>query len=205
MLLSRNHKKEKRYGPGPSNDYTSGTGKKQPFWKSNKGAKTTRDDQELGAFGAGEVGNGTSTANKKQPFWKRNKKTTRDAELGGAGAVGAGALIAEEKHRHKNARTSHETGVTGTTAAGSPVASYGGSNNKYANEPTIPREHYNNGAPEPVASTNSYQPYHQGALPSQPQTQVIHDPTPYAEVHHGGHPHAATHGEYSTTFGHGNY
>ncbi|MCJ1258097.1 hypothetical protein MMC24_005927 [Lignoscripta atroalba] len=45
FLLHKHHQKEKKYGPGPSNNYTSGTGKKPPFWKRNK--KTTHDT-ELG-------------------------------------------------------------------------------------------------------------------------------------------------------------
>lgn len=52
VLLSRQHKKEKRFGPGPSNNYTSGSGKKAPFWK-RKNNKT--HDAELGAVGAGGV------------------------------------------------------------------------------------------------------------------------------------------------------
>lgn len=41
FLLVRHHKKEKRYGPSPSNNYTKGT--RKPFWKRNKATKGTRD------------------------------------------------------------------------------------------------------------------------------------------------------------------
>lgn len=41
VLLVRHHKKEKRFGPGPSNNYTSGV--KRPFWKRNKAPRGTRD------------------------------------------------------------------------------------------------------------------------------------------------------------------
>merc|ERR1711939_934142 len=37
FLLARHHQKEKRYGPSPSNNYTSGTGRR-PFWKRNRKA-----------------------------------------------------------------------------------------------------------------------------------------------------------------------
>ncbi|KAI4139995.1 MAG: hypothetical protein L6R39_006010 [Caloplaca ligustica] len=201
VLLSRHHKKEKRYGPGPSNDYTSGSGKKQPFWKRKRGAN--RDAEELGTYGAGTTNGTTNDTKTKKPFWKRNKGTTRDAELGAAGA-GAGGLIAEEKHHHhnNNGRTSHETGVTGTTA-GSPGATYGGPNNRYSNEPTVPQTTHHHGHTEP---TGGYQPYHQhGGLPSSPHAEVAHDPNPYTEVHHGGFPHAATRTEVPPTFGHGSY
>ena len=50
VLLARHHQKEKRYGPGPSNDYTSGVGRR-PFWKRNKKANYTRD-AEMATAGA---------------------------------------------------------------------------------------------------------------------------------------------------------
>jgi len=50
ILLVRHHRKEKRYGPGPSNNYTSGAGRR-PFWKRNKKTHTTRD-AELATAGA---------------------------------------------------------------------------------------------------------------------------------------------------------
>ncbi|KAL8737254.1 MAG: hypothetical protein Q9181_001873 [Wetmoreana brouardii] len=215
VLLSRQHKREKRYGPSPSNNYTSGSGKKQPFWKRKRGPNTTHEAAEMGAFDSNGVGatngtNGTTTTNKKQPFWKRKKNNTRDAELGAAGAgVGAGALIAEEKHRHdNNNRPSHDTGVTGTTAH-SPGGAYGGPSSRYANEPTVPpvsHGHPNSNSAELAAPAGNYQAYREGGATGQPHHQVIHDPSPYADVHHGGLPHAATPNEYpSTTFGHGNY
>ena len=179
VLLMRHHKKEKKFGPGPSNGYTSGAGKKPPFWKRNK------------------------------------KNTTHDAELGTLGA--GSAAIAEEKHHKKNKRVSdirpsHETGMTGSTAA-APDA-YGGTTNKYA-EPAVPTHHNTNsgytpysnqqpGAGYETATTTTTSGYggnttasgyesnithahghgqHGGTVP------VIHNPNPYAEVHHGGFPH----------------
>lgn len=50
VLLVRHHKKEKRYGPGPNNNYTSGAGKR-PFWKRNKQVNTR--DAEMATAGAG--------------------------------------------------------------------------------------------------------------------------------------------------------
>lgn len=52
VLLSRHQKKEKKFGPGPSNNYTSGSGKKAPFWKSKN---NKMHDAELGAVGAGGI------------------------------------------------------------------------------------------------------------------------------------------------------
>ena len=47
ILLVRHHKKEKRYGPSPSNNYTSGYGK-FGFGKKKKAAPTTQKDTEAG-------------------------------------------------------------------------------------------------------------------------------------------------------------
>ena len=49
VFLSRSHKREKRYGPSPANNYTSGSGKRRP-WQRKKKAK---GDAELGAFSSG--------------------------------------------------------------------------------------------------------------------------------------------------------
>ncbi|KAF2161770.1 hypothetical protein M409DRAFT_58846 [Zasmidium cellare ATCC 36951] len=48
VLLVRHHKKEKRYGPSPSNNYTSGFGKRK-FWQRKP--KGNARDTELGAGG----------------------------------------------------------------------------------------------------------------------------------------------------------
>jgi len=42
LLLARHHKKEKRFGPSPKNNYTKGTGRR-PFWKRNRKVRNTRD------------------------------------------------------------------------------------------------------------------------------------------------------------------
>lgn len=59
LLMVRHHKKEKKYGPSPANNYTSGAGKR-PFWKRNKKVHNTRDAEAAGAYGAtrpsGETG-----------------------------------------------------------------------------------------------------------------------------------------------------
>jgi len=58
ILLNRHHKKEKRYGPSPSNDYTSGYGKRK-FWQ-RKPKDATEKDAEFDAAGAG-VGAGVGS------------------------------------------------------------------------------------------------------------------------------------------------
>ncbi|KAL1589805.1 hypothetical protein WHR41_01794 [Cladosporium halotolerans] len=50
IALVRKHKKEKRFGPSPANNYTSGPGKKRAFWNRKKNTTADRDT-ELGATG----------------------------------------------------------------------------------------------------------------------------------------------------------
>lgn len=49
VLLVRHHKKEKRYGPGPSNNYTFGSARRS-FWRRNKATNTR--DAEMATSGA---------------------------------------------------------------------------------------------------------------------------------------------------------
>jgi len=49
VFLVRHHKKEKRFGPSPSNNYTEGSGKRSRFGRKEKPV----EDAELGAVGAG--------------------------------------------------------------------------------------------------------------------------------------------------------
>lgn len=56
IVLSRARKRDKRYGPSPANNYTSGYGKRR-FWqkKNNKNKTHNHEDAELGAVGAGAL------------------------------------------------------------------------------------------------------------------------------------------------------
>lgn len=51
VILVRHHKKEKRYGPSPANDYTSGAGRR-PFWKRQRKTLPARDTELATAGGA---------------------------------------------------------------------------------------------------------------------------------------------------------
>lgn len=57
MLLARHHKKEKAFGPSPTNGYTSGSGKKPKFWqrKPKTANGTMHRDTEMTA-GATNLG-----------------------------------------------------------------------------------------------------------------------------------------------------
>ncbi|KAL9125746.1 MAG: hypothetical protein Q9217_005093 [Psora testacea] len=59
VALSRSHKREKRYGPSPANNYTSGSGKRKmwqrkPWQRKNKASH----DAELGTMGEGALADG---------------------------------------------------------------------------------------------------------------------------------------------------
>jgi len=63
LVLGRHAKREKRFGPGPSNNYTSGTGKQSRFGRRNKGMVAndpvdthTRDTRDV------ELGTGLATS-----------------------------------------------------------------------------------------------------------------------------------------------
>lgn len=54
VLLAKHHQKEKRYGPSPTNNYTSGSGK-TPFWRRmgrNKQTHHTTRDAEMATAGS---------------------------------------------------------------------------------------------------------------------------------------------------------
>ena len=162
IVLSRARKREKRYGPSPANNYTSGSGKTK-FWqkKNNKNKTQKHEDEELGT-------------------------------------LGAGALVAEEKHRTRNNRNSErisdDTAMTGTTA---PVADgYGGPNNKYNQEPTIPAQTYQ-GQTDGHANHQTFGVTSGKAVPEMDSSAgggghyVQHVNEPYADVHQGGYVHQA--------------
>jgi len=130
-----------------------------------------------------------------------------DAELG---AVGAGALAEEKHHHHNNRNSMHPSDDTAVASHGHGVDGYGGPTNKYA-EPTVPtvhdHDHYGRSATPNTGygSTTNYEPQTTGVtgathghvpemssghLGSADKPNVIHEPDPYAEVHHGGYVHS---------------
>lgn len=55
VALVRHHKKEKRYGPSPSNNYTSGYGKRK-FWQRKPKSNANARDPEMAAGGLAAPG-----------------------------------------------------------------------------------------------------------------------------------------------------
>lgn len=182
LLLNRHHRKEKKYGPSPANNYTSGKGR-TPFWKRRNRKAANHDAEELGTIPALDNGNAVIADEKAHHNHNHSKKSTNKSS--------------------EAFRTSHETAMTGSTAA-MPLAasevSYGGANNKYSSEGAHPHSQQASG-------------YYSAYQPSQPPTSntgygyvgqdsgVIHDPNPYAEVHGTGHPHTHTSPESHQAYG----
>lgn len=171
IALSRNHKKEKRYGPGPANNYTSGSGKRKPWQRKNK--RTGLGDAELGAVGAAPI-----VAEEKH-------HGNRDHHNG----------------TFRPSDDTAMTGTTAPVADGygGPVSKYGnealpprntGSHMSQAG--TTDSTVY---APQTSGTTGLVPEMESGQPGSMQNPYVQHDPNPYAEVHHGGYVHQAEHAE----------
>lgn len=165
LLLNRHHRKEKKYGPSPANNYTSGKGR-TPFWKRKNRKAANRDAEELGTIPNLDNGN-TVIAEEKARRSRKSGNKSSDAF-----------------------RTSNETAMTGSTAAVLPAETgYGGANNKYSSEGTHPQRAsgYYSAYQAPQVSTAPTSNTGYGYVGQ--DSGVIHDPNPYAEVHGTGHPH----------------
>ncbi|CDM31420.1 hypothetical protein DTO013E5_379 [Penicillium roqueforti] len=78
ILLARHHKREKRFGPSPTNGYTNGS--RKAFWRRNKNSPmaTGAADTLPGHPTPYDVEMGTEPHNEKTWFnsWNKNKNTT---------------------------------------------------------------------------------------------------------------------------------
>lgn len=140
MLLVRQHKKDKRYGPSPSNDYTEGSGKKGGLF-ARKPKNYTRD-AELATVGATATGTIVekpqnnhirpshdtaytgSTVASPDPYGVSNKYGNTTNQTGVAAAPAA-AVAAGHTHNH---------GFTGPAPHGvGPLHNYAGTSTTTAN------------------------------------------------------------------------
>ncbi|KAL4925086.1 uncharacterized protein BDV17DRAFT_189952 [Aspergillus undulatus] len=97
FLLGRHHKREKRFGPSPTNNYTYGT-QRRGFWNRNKRAPPqTSGDDVLPAHTTpadvetGPAGNGTA---EKQSWFNRFGRTGANENIYGEAAVPAAGYVA---------------------------------------------------------------------------------------------------------------
>ena len=159
MALSRSHKREKRYGPGPSNNYTSGSGKRKPWQRKKKG----RQDAELGAVGAGAFTNGhhdkydnraSDITGTTAPFTDTSYGGSESKYVGHKPTTPAPYLAAtHEPTVPANHSGFQDTGVVGSGTGG------------------------------------GFQEMEAGQMGSAQNPYVHQDSNPYAEVHHGGYMH----------------
>lgn len=174
ILLSRAHKREKRYGPSPSNNYTSGYGKKR-FWqkKNNKNKNKGMHDAELGAVGAGAL-----VEEKHHHNNNRNSamRPSDDTAVGDGGYGGPNTKYAEPT-------------LPAQTNGYTPGPQYTGDNTRESTMVGQGRTGYHTGAVTDDRQVSGVSEMPNNALGSAERPIVQHDSNPYAEVHHGGYVH----------------
>ncbi|KAL9100096.1 MAG: hypothetical protein Q9163_004486 [Psora crenata] len=159
VLLSRSHKREKRYGPSPANNYTSGskkgTSRRMP-WQRKKNA--TRD-AELGTVGAGALGNGKH--DNRASDVTGTTAPVADSGYGGPNTKYAGnEPTLPAQHAGYNPQTSGVTGgVGGGKTGGFPEMEAGGQGS--AQQPYVKHD------PNPYAEV-----HHGGYVHSTPENQL---------------------------------
>jgi len=175
VLLSRAQKREKRYGPSPSNNYTSGYGK-QRFWqrKNNKN-KNKEHDAELGAVGAGAL-----IAEEKHHHDSHNRNSAfRPSDDTAVAPASNGYGGPNSKYGEPTVPVVHHN----TPAAHHNADPYARSSTGYAS--TTDYE------PQTTGVTGSnYNEMPAGHMGSAANPIKQHETEPYAETHHGGYVHS---------------
>ncbi|CAF9943405.1 MAG: hypothetical protein ALECFALPRED_000298 [Alectoria fallacina] len=196
IVLSRARKREKRYGPSPANNYTSGSGKKR-FWqkKNNKNKTHKHEDEELGGVGAGAL-----VADEKH----RTRNNRNSERISNDTAMTGTTAPVADSYGGPNTKYSHEPtvptqnypGQTNGYASQQGADGYGGSNTKYGQEPTVPNLTHP-GQNEGYANQQSLNTASGGAARAEMESNVgggryaQHVSEPYANVHQGGYVHQA--------------
>ena len=164
VLLSRAQKREKRYGPSPSNNYTSGYGKKR-FWQ-RKNNKNKKHDAELGAVG-------TSALGAEEKHYHNNRHSTvRPSEDTAVAPSSNGYGGPVSKYGEPTVPAiAHNTDPYNRSSTG-----FASSTNYEPQTSGVTGGHYN----EMPA----------GQMGSAERPIVQHESHPYADVHHGGYVHS---------------
>lgn len=83
VLLIRSGKKEKRYGPSPANNYTSGSGKRNyAFWnKKSKNSQVVSRDAEMGTAAGAPAGGLTAPAQDIRPSYETGTTVGNNANV----------------------------------------------------------------------------------------------------------------------------
>lgn len=122
LAIGRNHQKEKKYGPSPANNYTSGSGNK--WFRRKRGPKTTRDayaanDAETGIVEGGSAGHLAAPGHEMRP----------SGDTGYTGST-MGANNAAYGHDKYNAPPMPTHGGYHTAPSGTGVNPYGYDNTR---------------------------------------------------------------------------
>lgn len=119
VLLMRHHKKEKRFGPGPSNGYTKGSGMK--FWQRRKANRTTGSrDPEVAAVPA-------SSGGLAAPAAAHDYRPSNDTAYTGSTVAAPNTGY----DNHKPAGSGYHTAPTGSYPINGGTATYGNSATNY--------------------------------------------------------------------------
>ena len=170
VALSRAQKKEKRYGPGPSNNYTSGSGKKK-FWQRKNRQNKTHRDAEAGILGAGAL------TDEKHHHHNNNNNNTRPSN--DTAMTGTTAPVVADGYGGPNTKYGNEPTIPAQSAGFTPQRNEYPPRNDYAPQ-TTGVTGGRGGVPEMAGA--------QVGSHNQPYTQ--HANEPYVEVHHGGYMHS---------------
>ena len=166
VLLNRRHKKEKKRGPSPSNNYTSGSGKTS-FFKRGRKPKASHD-AELGAVGGG------SAAIMEEKAHHHNHRSNGYRPSNDTGITGTTAAVPEPGY-------------------GGPVNKY---NDGYSAQPRDSGyTAYSPQTSGTTHGAGILTTDHGVGSHMNQEKEVFHDPQPYAEVHGSGLPHQAQRGD----------
>ncbi|KAF2233302.1 hypothetical protein EV356DRAFT_487266 [Viridothelium virens] len=97
VALVRHHRREKRYGPSPANNYTSGSGRRR-FWRRKP--KSDPKDSELGTTGAGVP--------------PTDIRPSHDTAYTGSTMAAPGAITTSSPYKPEVAHHGYHTQPTGT-------------------------------------------------------------------------------------------
>ncbi|EMC96494.1 hypothetical protein BAUCODRAFT_70359 [Baudoinia panamericana UAMH 10762] len=129
IALVRHHKKEKRYGPSPSNNYTSGPGKRRGmFGRKNKKHNATHE-AELGAAGVGAGAGGLAAG-------QHDTRPSHETGYTGSTVAAPGTASYDKVDAHHGHQPHGTHGGYYTQPQGTGVNPYGYDNSRTAGTAT---------------------------------------------------------------------
>lgn len=99
VLLNRHHKKAKKYSPSPSNNYTSGTGRRS-FFKRDRRPNAAHDAEELGALSGGNAVIAEEKAHHNTHGGKTDFRTSNDTGMTSSTAAPAETTYGDSANKY---------------------------------------------------------------------------------------------------------